>query len=198
MNKIAPVKKYKATLNLIVSILISLITCFLIFAIPQASSNAIEINLFFFVDLSFAFLIFLILFRIAIKVFKKQYKFNKNAPSHYIEYSEKELKIKNKIVKIEEIKSITYTKICKWELFGEAKEENYGYAPLPFFKFEKGITEKARKKGTEMFRKSIQKSNLGNIKIELKDKTLQLKRVQNIEESVRQLNAILSKKEESL
>ena len=164
----------------------------------QASSNTIEINLFFFVDLSFAFLIFLILFGISIKVFKKQYKFNKNAPSHYIEYSEKELKIKNKIVKIEEIKSITFTKICKWELFGEAKEENYGYAPLPFFKFEKRITEKARKKGVKMFRKSIQKSNLGNIKIELQDKALQLKRVQNIEESVRQLNAILSKKEESL
>ena len=69
---------------------------------------------------------------------------------------------------------------------------------MPFFKFEKGITEKARKKGVKMFRKSIQKSNLGNIKIELQDKTLQLKRVKNIEESVRQLNAILSKKEESL
>ena len=154
-----------------------------------------SILLLFYFDLIFSFIIFIILFSISISVFIKQLKFNRSTPQYYISLmNANSFNINGKIIDIKDIENVSFNKIHKWELFGEVKESNIGQTTIPVFKYEEKIAEKATQKAKINYSKSIQKSNLGNIIIESKSSKFILKRVDDVENSVKEIKKIIKEK----
>ena len=195
-NNFAYIKKYKSVLNLIICTTLSLLVGFLMFFAFQFDASSDEIDFWFYFDLIFSFIIFITLLSISISAFIKQVKFNRSTPKYYISLvNTNAFKINGRLVYIKDIQNISYKKIHKWELFGEIKESKIGESSLPIFKFEEKIAEKATKKAKSNYNKSIQKSNLGNIIIELKSSSkIILKRVNNLENAVNEIKNIIKEK----
>ena len=160
-NNLAYVKKYKSVPNLIICTILSLLVGLLMFFAFQLDASSNEIDFWFYFDLIFFLIIFIILLSISILVFIKQVKFNRSTPKYYISLvNANSFKINGKLVHIKDIENVSYKKIHKWELFGEIKESNIGETTIPMFKFEEKITEKTTEIVKSNYDKSIQKSNL--------------------------------------
>lgn len=194
-KNLAHVKKYKSILNLIICTTLSFLMGFLTFIAFQLDVSSDVIDFWFYFDLAFSFMIFIILFSISFSVFIKQVKFNKSTPKYYISLiNANSFNINGKIVDIKDIKNVSFNKIHKWELFGEVKESNIGQTSIPVFKYEEKIAEKETQKAKINYSKSIQKSNLGNIIIESKSSNFILKRVDDVENSVKEIKNIIKEK----
>ena len=194
-NNLAYVKKYKSVPNLIICTILSLLVGLLMFFALQLDASSNEIDFWFYFDLIFFLIIFIILLSISILVFIKQVKFNRSTPKYYISLvNANSFKINGKLVHIKDIENVSYKKIHKWELFGEIKESNIGETTIPIFKFEENIAEKATEKAKSNYNKSIQKSNLGNIIIELKSSKIILKRVDDVVNAVKEIQNIIKEK----
>ena len=194
-NNLAYVKKYKSVPNLIICTILSLLVGLLMFFAFQLDASSNEIDFWFYFDLIFFLIIFIILLSISILVFIKQVKFNRSTPKYYISLvNANSFKINGKLVHIKDIENVSYKKIHKWELFGEIKESNIGETTIPMFKFEEKITEKTTEIVKSNYDKSIQKSNLGNIIIELKSSKIILKRVDDVVNTVKEIKNIIKEK----
>lgn len=194
-KNLAYVKKYKSVINLIICTILSLLMGLLTFIAFQLDASGGVIDFWFYFDLIFSFIIFIILFSISISVFIKQLKFNRSTPQYYISLmNANSFNINGKVIDIKDIENVSFNKIHKWELFGEVKESNIGQTPVPVFKYEEKIAEKATQKAKINYSKSIQKSNLGNIIIESKSSKFILKRVDDVENSVKEIKKIIKEK----
>ena len=133
------------------------------------------------------------LFAVSISVLIKQLKFNKLSPKYYISLvNQTTFKINEKFVYVNDIKNVSYEKIHKWELFGELKESNVGTTFITRYKFQEKIAENAAQKARSKYRKSVQKSNLGTIIIELKSSSkIILRRVNDVESAVDEIKNII-------
>ena len=175
-KKLARVKKYKSLLNLIICTIFSLLMGFITFVVLHIDFS----DSWFYYDLTFGILIFIMLFLASISVFKKQRKFNKSTPKYYISLTnDNSLEINGKVVDIKDIENISFNKILKWELFGELRvlnDEDY-------------VKPKIKAK----YKKMIKKSNLGNIIIESNSSRVVLRRVDDVETTVKEIKNIINK-----
>lgn len=192
-NNLAYVKKYKAVLNFIICTIISLLMCAILFICLQFDSVSDEIDFWFYFDFVITCLTFIPLFAVSISVLIKQLKFNKLSPKYYISLVDQTtFMINEKLVYVKDIKDVSYEKIHKWELFGELKESNIGTTFITRYKFQEKLAENAAQKARSKYRKSVQKSNLGTIIIELKSSSkIILKRVNDVESAVDEIKKII-------
>lgn len=193
MNKyLAQVKKYKnTTFQLIKDILFTLLLAliaFFAFSFDDVDTFSIILGL------VFACFVVFIGIKINLNNYKKKNLFNKKTPDYYVEYKENSeyMLVKGKNVLTKDIISISYRKLFKSELPNEITYVE-GSIPMPVFKFEEKLYKNVEKSSVAFRKKMLDKSNIGNITINLKESKIILERVDNVEEVTENLKSLISK-----
>ncbi len=189
MKNLAKCKKYKAVLNFIIAWLITIFFGFFLFVMD-----------FFFFEEGFGLYVgfictgiaTIILFVYSIRVFVKQRKFNNSTPQYYITLiDDKTINVNGVQINTADIVDVSFKKIHQWEIFGEIDESEVGVINGTVYKWEEKIAENASKKAKRSYQKGVNKSNLGNITIKLKSSKLELTRVDNVQETVKELKSLI-------